>query len=104
MATGWTVWGSNPSGARFSAHFQTGPGAHPASCTMDTGSFPDVKIGRVMTLTPFTLLVPWSRKSRATPYGLYNGALYLTFTCCLPSIKVGWPNSIFKCKTECYVM
>ena len=25
--------------ARFSAHVQTGPGAHPASCTMGTGSF-----------------------------------------------------------------
>jgi hypothetical protein len=25
------------------AHVQTGPGAHPASCTMDTGSFPGVK-------------------------------------------------------------
>ena len=30
-------------GARFSASVQTGPGAHPASCTMDTGSFPVVK-------------------------------------------------------------
>ena len=30
-------------GARFSAPVQTGPGAHPASCTMDTGSFPGVK-------------------------------------------------------------
>jgi len=26
-------------GARFSAPVQTGPGAHPASCTMGTGSF-----------------------------------------------------------------
>jgi hypothetical protein len=26
--------------ARFSAPVQTGPGAHPASCTMGTGSFP----------------------------------------------------------------
>ena len=35
VATGWTVWGSNPSGgARFSAPVQTGPGAHPASYTM----------------------------------------------------------------------
>ena len=25
---------------RFSAPVQTGPGAHPASCTMNTGSFP----------------------------------------------------------------
>ena len=44
LATGWTVWGSNPGGgARFSAYVQTGPGAHPASYTMGTGSFPGVK-------------------------------------------------------------
>ena len=30
-------------GARFSAPVQTGPGAHPASCTMGTGSFAEVK-------------------------------------------------------------
>jgi hypothetical protein len=30
-------------GARFFAHFQTGPGAHPASCTLGTGSFLGVK-------------------------------------------------------------
>ena len=41
-------WG----GARFSAPVQTGPGAHPASCTMDTGSLPGVKSGRGVTLTP----------------------------------------------------
>jgi len=34
---------SNPGGARFSAPVQTGPGAHPASCTMGTGSFPGGK-------------------------------------------------------------
>ena len=32
-----------PVGARFSAPVQTGPGAHPASYTMGTGSFPRVK-------------------------------------------------------------
>jgi hypothetical protein len=32
-----------PVEARFFAHVQTGPGAHPASCTMGTGSFPGVK-------------------------------------------------------------
>ena len=41
-----------PVEARFSAPVQTGPGAHPASCTMDTGSFPGVKSGRGVTLTP----------------------------------------------------
>ena len=43
-----------PMGARFSAPIQTGPGAHPASCTMGTGSFPGGKGGRDVT----TLLVP----------------------------------------------
>jgi len=32
-----------PVGARFSAPVQIGPGGHPASCTMGTGSFPWVK-------------------------------------------------------------
>ena len=35
-------------------------GAHPASCTMGTGSFPGVKSGRGVTLTPHPLFVPWS--------------------------------------------
>jgi len=47
-------------GARFSAPVQTGPGAHPASCTMGTGSFLGVKSGRGVTLTPHPLLVPRS--------------------------------------------
>ena len=94
MATGWTVPGSNPGGSRFSAPVQTGPGAwlqagrsgdripvgtrfsapvqagpgaHPASCTMGAGSSPGVKSGRGVTLTPYPLLVPWSRKTRAIP-------------------------------------
>ena len=46
---------------------QTGPGPHPACCTMGTGSFPGVKSGRGVTLTPHTLLVPWLRKSTAIP-------------------------------------
>jgi len=44
--------------ARFSAPVQTGTGAHPASCTMGTGSFPGVKKARGVTLTPHPLLVP----------------------------------------------
>ena len=54
-------------GARFSSPVQTGPGAHPASCTMGTRSFPGVKSGRNVTLNPHSFLVPWSRKSRAIP-------------------------------------
>jgi hypothetical protein len=34
-----TVYGLDGLGARFFAHVQTGPVAHPASCTMGTGSF-----------------------------------------------------------------
>ena len=56
-----------PVGARFSAPVQTGPGAHPASCTMGTGSFLGFKSSWGVTMTPHPLLVPWSRKSRAIP-------------------------------------
>ena len=63
---GWTVRGSNPAAARFSAR-QTGPVAYPASFTMDTGSFPGVKSGRGVLLTTHPLLAPWSWKSRAIP-------------------------------------
>ena len=70
----WGVWRSRYSdwlragrsgdriqvGARFSAPVQTGPGAHPASCTIGTGSFLGVKSGRGVTLTPHPLLVPLS--------------------------------------------
>jgi hypothetical protein len=48
-------------GARFSAPVQTGPGAHPASCTMGTGSFLGVESGRGVTLTPHPFLVPRSK-------------------------------------------
>ena len=51
--------------ARFSAPVHTDPGAHPASCTMGTGSFQGVKSGRSVTSTPHLFLVPWSRRSRA---------------------------------------
>jgi hypothetical protein len=36
---------------------QTGPGAHPASCEMGTGSFPGVKCGRGVLLTTHPPLV-----------------------------------------------
>ena len=46
-AKGWTVRGSDPGGARFSA-VQTGPGTHPACFTMGTGSFQGLNYGRGM--------------------------------------------------------
>jgi len=66
LRAGWSgdripVW------ARFSAPVQTGPGVHPASCTLGSGSFPGLKSGRGVTLTRHPLLVSWSRKSRAIP-------------------------------------
>jgi hypothetical protein len=52
--------------ARFFTHVQTGPGAHPVSCTMGTGSFPGVnQLGMVLTTNP--LLAPMSRISTAVP-------------------------------------
>ena len=63
IATGYGLDGTGnriPVEARFSAPVQTGPGAHPASCTMGTGSFQRVKSDVGVTLTPHPLLVPWS--------------------------------------------
>ena len=66
---------------------QTGPGAHPASCTMGNRSFPGLKYGRGVLLTTHPLLVPWSWKSRAIPLptlwattGPVMGKLYFTHT------------------------
>jgi len=63
---------------------QTGPGAHPATCTMGTGSFPGIKYGRGVLLTTHPLLVPWSWKNRAIPLptlwattGSVTGTLYI---------------------------
>jgi len=39
LATGWTVRGSNPGGAPIFRLVQTGPEAHPSSCTKGTGSY-----------------------------------------------------------------
>ena len=39
----FAVYTRIPVGANLSAPVQTGPGAHPASCTIGTGSFPGVK-------------------------------------------------------------
>ena len=62
----------------------TGPGAHQASCTMYTGSFPGVMYGRGVLLTTHPLLVPRSWKSTAitlpilwTTAGPVTGTLYL---------------------------
>ena len=67
-----------PMGARFSAPGQTGRGAHPAYCTMGTGSFPGVKRGRGVTLTPYPFKCRGHERvelylySTYGPYGLYR--------------------------------
>ena len=78
MATGYGLDGPGIEsrwGAKFSARVQTGPGAHPASYTMSTGSFLGVKSGRVVTLTPHPFLVPWSWVGRAIPLLLYRASV-----------------------------
>ena len=60
-------WDRIPVGARFSSLVQIGPGVHPASCTMGTGSFSVGKKRPGRDATPHHLLVSWSRKSRAIP-------------------------------------
>jgi len=69
IATGYGLEGpeSIPGGGEIFVPVKTGPGAHPFSCTMGTGSLLGVKNGRGLTLTLHNLLVPWSRKSRAIP-------------------------------------
>ena len=58
-------------GARFSAPVQPGPGAHPASCKMCSGSFPGVNYGQGVPLTTHPLLALRSWKSRAIPLPIF---------------------------------
>jgi len=84
----------------FSAPVQTGPGAHPAPCTMGTESFPGVKSGRGVTLTPHPLLVPLvmkeysytstppaGRTACTEPQCLYKGAKMFGY---VVGLLVGW--------------
>jgi len=95
MATGYGLDGPGIEsrwGAIFSAPVQTDPGAHPASYTMGTRSFPGLKSGRGVLLTPHPfycrgqervelyLYSPYGRTACTEPQCLYKGALYLTFT------------------------
>ena len=56
---------------------------------MRTASFPVVKSGRGVTLTPHPLLVPWSRKSRAIPL--------------LPLLAVRHVHSLSACTVQLYL-
>jgi len=69
-------------GARFYAPLQIGPGDHPASCKMVTGSFPEVKSVQGMTWSRKSRAIPllplWGRTVCTEPQCLYKGAFYLT--------------------------
>jgi len=77
-------------GARFSAPVQTGPGAHPASCTMVPGlSRGKEQLGRdanpshpssamVKKEYSYTSTTPMDRTASTEPQCLYKGALYLS--------------------------
>ena len=79
---------------------QTGTGAHPASCTMGTVSFPrGGKYGPGVTLTTDPLLVLWSWKGIAIALltlwattGPLTGTLYVLLMCTIRGYK-------FKCET-----
>jgi len=58
LATGWTVRGSNPDGARFSASVQTGPGAHPSQWVPGLLTFS----GRGVALATHPHLAPMLKK------------------------------------------
>jgi len=77
IATGYGLDGLGFEGERYFAPVQTGPGAHPASCTMGTGSFSGVKSGR--GVTPFQCQglerVELYLFSPYGPYGLYRASV-----------------------------
>jgi hypothetical protein len=66
LTTGWTVWGSNPGGARFSAR-PDWPWGPPSLLYIGYRVFPGgkVRLGRAVDHSP--LLMPRSRKGRAIP-------------------------------------
>jgi hypothetical protein len=56
IATGYGLDGPGIE-SRWGEIFRTCPGAHPASCTMGTRTFPGAESGRGVTLTPHPLPV-----------------------------------------------
>jgi hypothetical protein len=87
-------------GARFSAPFQTGSGAYPASCTMGTGSFPGVmQPGRGVDHPPTSSAEVYG-KSRAIsllPLWAFMACFRATFTLSKPLL---WCiQHVAKCRT-----
>ena len=84
---------------------QTGPGAHPASCTMGTGSLLGVKSGRGVKLTPHPPCSAVGHErvelylySPYGPYGLYRASVPVqgcTFTNIIHAVaesEGSWPE------------
>ena len=104
--SGWLRVGRSgdriPVGARFSTPVQTGPGAHPASCRMGTGSFPGVKNSRGVTLalTPFQCRsherVELYLYSTYGPYCLYRASVPV-HGCTLPFTVMPFINAPETC-------
>ena len=96
LATAWTVRGSNPGGGQNFPHLSRPcPGAHPTSCTTDTGSFPGLKSGRGRDADPsppssavvkkeqsYTSVLPMGRTACTEPQCLYKGDLNLYLYVC----------------------
>ena len=84
LATGWTVWGSNPGGQEI---FRTRPDpvAYPASDTVCTASFLG---GRGVELTNHPYLAP-RLMSRAVLLLSLGGLIYKVRHLMLPILKVG---------------
>ena len=79
--------GSNRGGDDIFPHVQTGPGAHPASCKMGTGSFPGGKVrpGRAADHSPPSSAAVMEEKSynSTAPLGhtgFVTGSLYLLYS------------------------
>jgi hypothetical protein len=92
---------------RFFAHVQTGAGAHPASCTMGTGSFPGVKRPGLNdhTLTSSAEVTKgWGYTSihRLGQFRPVTGMLYLSLYPSLlqaeptPGLQCGWRDYVNK--------
>jgi hypothetical protein len=103
IATGYGLDGPGIE-SRWGEIFRTCPdrpwGPH-SLLTMGTESFPGLKSGRGVTLTPHTHLVPWSWKGRpipllplwaVRPVQSFSACTKVHFTFTLPSVTLSWQS------------
>ena len=89
-------------GTRFLAPVQTGPGVHPAPCTMGTASFPGVKRpGRGVNHPPVTSAEIKAEGYTCTPllglHGLFQGDINLLYLC----LYFWNPGHVAWCENHC---